>query len=464
MIRKLLSFIVFVLLTFVAYLLYRTFTFHSKQKEYAAVAKAAISPAAAHRLAKAISIATVSYENVSDLDTAAFQEFGELLRHSYPLVHAHLSRKVFNNYSYLFTWQGSDVQLKPVVLVAHLDVVPVAEDDAGAWAFPPFGGIIDQGTVWGRGALDDKVSVMGILEAVEFLLGQNFAPQRTVLLAFGHDEEVGGQQGAKAIAEYMEREQISAEFVLDEGYAITHGLVPGVLTDVALIGIAEKGFASVDLSVEIDGGHSSMPHESTAIEALSRAVTRLADHPFDAEISSPVKQFISFVGPEMRFQEKLVFANSGIFESAILNIYQQSFASRALVQTTVVPTIFHAGIKDNVVPGRASVTVNYRILPGTSIDEIVEKTKQAIGDDRIELRLRDFRSEASPVSATDTRAFEIVSKSIKEVYPTVITVPNLVIAATDSRHFANISDGIYRFCPSTSLPTIFHPFTVSMKT
>ena len=447
MFKKILSFIVFILVISTAYLLINTLAFKSKQINYNPVEKIEISDSAIHHLSMAIKIKTISPENPVDFDSTQFIKFSEFLSSTYPLVEKNLIKKTINKYSYLYKWQGSDEQLKPVILVAHSDVVPVPEEDLSEWMAPPFSGDIRDGILWGRGAMDDKVSVVGILEAVEYLLSKGFKPGKTIYLAFGHDEEISGLKGAQSIVKFLKQEGVQPEFVMDEGFAITRGLIPGVLTDVALIGIAEKGFASLQFSVELDGGHSSMPNTETAIKVIANAITKLESNPFPPEITEPVQQFLEHVGPEMRFQEKLVFANSGLFKSVIMGIYQQSSPGRAVIQTTMVPTVFNSGIKDNVIPSSASTTINFRILPGLSIEQLMRRVSGIIDDDRIEITLKDNHNEASKVSGTSSNGYSIIDQSIKEIFPDVITVPNLVIAATDGRYYGELCDNVYRFLP-----------------
>jgi carboxypeptidase PM20D1 len=447
MLKRSLSFFIFILIAFLAYLVFNAITFRSKQVQHEPVVKIQIHDSVTHHLAAAIRHKTISYENHEEIDASHFLAFGQFVHDTYPLVNLHLERKIINEHSILYTWKGTDDSLAPAVLVAHLDVVPVAEEDMDNWTFPPFNGVIDDGMIWGRGALDDKVSVIGILEAVEYLLGENFTPQRTIYLAFGHDEEIGGLNGAKAIAEQLKMDGVAPEFVLDEGFAVTQGLVPGVLTDVALIGISEKGFASIKLKAEIDGGHSSMPATESAIQVIASAITKLQNNPFPSQITQPVQQFLKYVGPEMRFQEKIVFANSSLFESVIKSIYRQTAPGRAVVTTTMAPTIFNSGVKDNVIPSVATATINFRILPGTTIADVVTYVKNTINDPRITIDLGEFYSEPGKVSSTQSKGYGIVNRSIKEIFPEVIIVPNLVLAATDGRHYSNICDNIYRFLP-----------------
>lgn len=447
MLKKILSFIIFILVTFVSYLLFNTYTFKSKQINYTPVEKIEISDSAIHHLSDAIKIKTISPEDPDDFDSLQFSDFIEFLTSTYPLVEKILTKKIISEYSIIYKWQGSNAQLQPVILAAHTDVVPVPEENVDNWTVPPFSGEIENGILWGRGTMDDKVSVIGILEAVEHLLREGHTPERTIYLAFGHDEEIGGLNGAKSIVNYLKQQGIRAEFALDEGFAITRGLVPGVLTDVALIGIAEKGFASLILSVEMDGGHSSMPNDETAIKVIANAITSLENNPFQAEITAPVQQFLEHVGPEMRFQEKLVFANSKLFNSIIIGIYQKTGPGRAVVQTTMVPTVFDSGVKDNVIPSTASATINFRILPGLTIAQLMHHVSEAINDERIQITLKEFHSEASKVSSTNSTSYSLINRSIKEIYPNMITVPNLVIAATDGRYYENISENVYRFLP-----------------
>lgn len=447
MVKKTLSVIFLCILAFIAYLLFNTSQLKSKQIRVDAVAKIQVSDSAVHHISQAIAIKTISSENPKDLDTIPFSHFMDFVGFTYPLVDSILEKTTINKYSLLYKWKGKVEDLNPVLLAAHLDVVPVPVEELDQWNYPPFSGKIEDEAIWGRGAMDDKVGVVGILEAVEHLLSEGFVPERTIYLAFGHDEEVGGKTGAQSIANHLKQSGVRPEFVLDEGFAITRGLVPNVLTDVALIGIAEKGFVTINLSIELEGGHSSMPNAETAIEVIARAVTHLEENPFPPKITEPVQKFLEYVGPEMRFQDQLIFANNHLFRSAIISAYQKSGSGRAVVQTTMAPTLFNAGVKDNIIPAKASVSLNFRILPGTSIQDVVQKVKNTIKDDRIQIALSDFRSEPSKVSSTDSPDYHMINKSILEVFPDVIAIPNLTIAATDGRYYGEICDNIYRFLP-----------------
>ncbi|KAA9340674.1 M20 family peptidase [Adhaeribacter soli] len=444
--KLLLSLLVFLLL-FIAFLVIRTVTFRSRQLQVAALPKVPVSDSAKFHLAEAIRIRTISPEDPAAFDSTAFYRFREFLRKTYPLSEQRLQPKTINKFSLLYKWEGSDAGLKPVILMGHLDVVPVAEESLKDWKAAPFGGEIKDGYIWGRGAIDDKMSVIGILEATEKLLEQGFQPKRTLYLAFGHDEEIGGRNGAQAIVKHLQTENVKAEFVLDEGYAITQKLVPGLDTDVALIGIAEKGFASLELTATVEGGHSSMPKNETAIDVISQALVTLRKHPFKPTITPPVQEFIKTLGPEMPAFQKFAFANAWLLEPLILKTYQKTPSGNALVSTTMAPTIFRSGLKENVIPAEATAVINFRLLPGTRINSIVSEVKRVIKDDRIRIKLKPFSSEPSPVSGIETAGYNLLTQTIKQTFPNTLTSPSLVLAATDSRFYYALSPNVYRFLP-----------------
>jgi carboxypeptidase PM20D1 len=330
--------------------------------------------------------------------------------------------------------------------MGHIDVVPIASPDK--WSVDPFGGIIKENVIWGRGTIDDKFSVVSILEAVEMLLNEGFQPKRTTYLAFGHDEEVGGKQGAVAMAVYLKEQGITAEYVLDEGYAITQQLIPGIEGDVAFIGIAEKGSTTIELTVDMDGGHSSQPASETAIDVLANGVAKVKANPLEATLSEPMMKFINEIGPEMGFVNKMAFANTSIFKPLIISTYESTGGTgNALIRTTTSPTIFQAGIKENIIPTNARALINFRIIPGQTNDDVLNHVNAVVNDERVKTQFFGFHSNPSPVSPTDSKGYDIINRTMKEVFTGVLTAPNLVIAATDSRHFTEISSNIYRFVP-----------------
>lgn len=435
-----------VVLGLAAVLLFNTFNFKSSQTEVPNIDKIEVPDAAVDHLAQAVQIQTISFEDSSQMDSSAFQAFKQFLISTYPLADSLLHRKSINEFAHLYEWQGSDPARKPVLLLAHTDVVPVDEKDLPEWKQDPFGGAIVDGVVWGRGTMDDKGSVIGILEAVELLLKQGFQPKQTIFLAFGHDEEVRGRNGAPAIVQHLKQRGIQLEMVLDEGFFVTQGLVPDMEKDVAFIGVAEKGYVSFELSIHLEGGHSSIPNSETALAVLSQAIARIQENPLPPRITEPMRGFVENIGPEMPFTTKMAFANTWLFKSMILSIYEQKASSNAMVRTTITPTIVHGGTKDNVIPQFASATFNSRTLPGDDIATVENHIREAINDERIDLKIMAGNT-ASRVSNADSRSFKAISTTIKEIFPDVLTSPNLVVGATDGYFFEEVSDDVYRFLP-----------------
>jgi len=400
-------------------------------------------------LSQSIQFETISNENSSQFDSVSFLKFCDFLIQSYPQTNAILDRLLINSCSILYKWNGINPDKKPIILTAHYDVVPVEKSTLNQWIEKPFSGKIDDNFIWGRGTMDDKSAVIGIMEAIEKLQNEGFIPDRTIYIAFGHDEEISGLNGAKMIVEHLKRNNVRAEFVLDEGSSITRKMVPGIEKDVALIGLSEKGYLSVMLSLDYEGGHASMPQKETTIDILARAIIKLRDNQPQSRICEPIEKFIEYIGPEMPFAQKLVFANKWLFEGVILNIYESASASNSLVRTTTAPTIFKSGIKDNILPTSASATLNFRILPGETVENILSHIKNVIDDERIIISTLDFNSNPSPVSSTESNGFKTINKAIKQIYPDVLISASLVNGATDSRHYAVISDDVYRFLPLT---------------
>lgn len=356
-----------------------------------------------------------------------------------------MKKETFSCFSLLYTWEGKSTTLKPVILTAHMDVVPAVGIDS--WTKPPFSGENDGIFIWGRGTLDDKAEMISILEAVERLLAENYQPERTVYLAFGHDEEINGLRGATVIASALKERGVEAEFVIDEGSFVIVGLVPMISNPVAIIGTSEKGYLSVSIAVEMEGGHSAYPEKETAITVLTKALNSVINNQMDARISEPVNDFIRYIGPEMPFYAKAIFANKWLFNGIILNIYQGSKTSNALVRTTTAPTILKAGIKDNVIPTKAEAVVNFRILPGETSEDLMGHLKTVILDERVKVSMLEGFNEPSFVSPVDVYGFKAILKTIRQVYPDALVAPTLMIAASDSRKYIEVSKNIYNFAP-----------------
>jgi carboxypeptidase PM20D1 len=403
--------------------------------------------AAAGRLAAALRLRTVAASDGVAAEEEAFVALHALLARQYPRVHATLRREAVGWQSALFTWEGTEPGLAPVLLMAHLDVVPVEAGTEGRWTHPPFGGVVADGHVWGRGALDDKGPALALLEAVEALLAAGERPRRTVLLALGADEEVGGRQGAQRVAELLASRGVRLASVLDEGGSLVSGAVPGVAAPVALVGVAEKGFVSVELAAEARGGHSSMPPRSTAAGVVARAAARLEAQRPAPRLEGATEALFAHVAPQMPLGLRLLFANTWLLRPLLLRQLASQPTTDATVRTTTALTVLEAGQKDNVLPSRARAVVNFRILPGDSVEGVLAHVRETVDDPAVQVRAVGFSSEPSPVSATDTPAWGGLSRAVRQVFPDAVVAPYLVVGATDARHFAGLSDAVYRFAP-----------------
>jgi carboxypeptidase PM20D1 len=426
----------------------RTLFFRSRQVEVEPAVPIALVPGAAERLAAALRFRTVSHQDPARLDGTEFLRLHRFLREAFPRTHRALEREVVERYSLLFTWPGRDAGRRPLLLLAHLDVVPV---DAGAeakWTEPPFAGHLEDGWVWGRGAMDDKASLVGLLEAVEHLLAEGFEPRRTVHLAFGHDEEVGGLAGAVALSARLGARGVRPELVLDEGMAIAEGVFPGLERTVALVGIAEKGYLSVELVVEGEGGHSSTPPPETAVGILARAVARLERGRPPAAIAGATRRLLEFLGPEMSLASRVALANLWLFGGAVERRLVGSPAGDALIRTTTAPTMLEGSAKENVLPVRARAIVNFRIRPGETTKDVLAHVRAGVDDARVQVRaVGPTRSEPSAESSVVSAAFTALARTIRETFPEVIVAPSLVLGATDARHYAALGGDVYRFLP-----------------
>lgn len=454
--KKILLVLFTLLLIVIAVMVIRTLSFSSQQLEVDTIPSIEIEPDAADHFAEAISIRTVSFGDPADFDSIQFDLFNKFLADTYPLVHSQLDHQIFHGYTHLYSWTGKDTSLDPIILMSHHDVVPIAS--FYKWSVHPFTEGIKGDTIYGRGAIDDKFGVIGLLEATEQLLREGYTPNRTIYLSFGHDEEVLGN-GATAVVDHLKNKGVTAALVLDEGQAITQDLVPGVTEKIALIGIAEKGYQTLELQVDMAGGHSSTPAAESSIDVLAAAIGRLKANQFDARITPALRGFMEAIGPHMSFKSRFAFANADILEGVILKSYHDAGgAASSSVRTTIAPTIFEAGIKDNVIPTTARASVNFRIIPGETKETVMTHVMDAIDDERIQVNYANGGSAPSPVSPIKSEAYDIIQKSIKQVFPDVLIGPSLVVGGTDSRHFTAISDYVYRFAPFHITPHNYRCF------
>jgi carboxypeptidase PM20D1 len=432
---------------------FRTLSFTSRQLDIHPVEKIRLDRnAILQRLSEAIQYRTITNQAATDSGGFEFQRFHDFLAKSFPRVHERLSKQTIGGHSLFYGWQGKDSRRKPILLMAHMDVVPVDPATESSWHQPPFSGQVADGYIWGRGTMDDKGSVMAIMEAAENLLASGFEPQRNIYLAFGHDEEVGGNSGAANIAAALRSRGVELEFVLDEGLNILNGIISGVSSPVALIGIAEKGYLTIRLTVEGAGGHSSIPPADTAIGVMSRGLHKLLATPFSSQLNGPTRQMFEFLGPEMTWTKRLALANLWLFDPLVRKQLASSPLTNAAIRTTLAPTIINSGVQENILPTKAEAVINLRILPGETIAGTIEHVRKTIDDPKVQLTPLAVRIEPSSVSDIEAPSFMLLHRTIRQIVPETIVAPSLLVAATDSRHYAALTKNVYRFLPITLRP------------
>lgn len=415
------------------------------------LAESAVTPikvdadAVAQRLAKSVTFRTVSSQDKPDATDAEFRKLHAYLVQQYPLVHSALKREVIGA-SLLYTWNGTDPKALPIALLAHQDVVPIASGTEQAWSVDPFGGVIKDGFVWGRGTLDDKGNILAQLEAVEMLLASGFKPKQTIYLAMGQDEELGGARGNKALVDLLASRGVKLDFVLDEGMVITEGVFPGLSKPLALIGLAEKGGLNLQLSYDGKPGHSSMPPVPSGIGSMSKALASLEDHQMPGGIKGVAAEMFGALAPEMPMLNRVLLSNLWLTRSLVQGQLEKSVTANAMLRTTTALTIVNGGNKANVLPGHVEATVNFRILPGDTVAGVHEHVRAVVNNEAIKLQA-EGGTEASPISPTGSKAYQTIARTVRQMFPGMVVAPGLVIVGTDSRHYTPLTDNIYRFSP-----------------
>jgi carboxypeptidase PM20D1 len=452
MFRLIFAGLALVLLAVAGFVGYRTYSFTAPPPPAAVeipdtAAYTIDASAAAMRLGEAIRFRTVSLVEDNE-DRAQFEQFHAWMQQRYPAFHAIARREVIGELSLMYTWEGSDAGQPPILLLAHQDVVPVPDDTRQNWQVDPFGGVIRDNAIWGRGSIDDKGSLVSLLEAAEYLAAQGKRPVRTIIFAFGHDEELGGEGGAVLMAQALADRGVRAWFVLDEGLAALdrHPLTGG---PASMIGISERGSGTLRVRAVGQPGHSSMPPAETAVSLVSEAVVRIHDMPIERRLEGgPALGMMRALAPELTFTNRMAVANEWLFAPLLRQRMAGNPAANALLGTTIAPTMIAAGSRPNVLPGEATAMINFRIHPRDDAADLLRRARQQVADlEGVTVEWAEEPRDASPISDSTSSSYALIAALSRNMLPDAPVAPGLVLAGTDSRHYSDVAENVYRFQP-----------------
>ena len=413
-------------------------------------------------LSDAIRIRTVAADRAEDTDWTTFDEFHALLRERYPLIHEKLELTEFGRGSLLFRWQGSDPSLDPIALLAHQDVVPVSEGTEQDWVYPAFAGVDDGEYIWGRGALDMKNHLIAVMESVEDLLAEGFAPERDVYICLGHNEEVmnSDSSGAVTMCRYLKERGVHLDCIIDEGGAILPVEIGGVIhKNLAGIGVAEKGYADFEIAVNAKGGHSSQSPNHTAIGKMADVIKDIENHQFKAELTPMMMELFDKIGRNCTFPVRMVTCNIKLLKPLITKVMTYIPPAASMIRTTTGVTMASGSPAPNVLPQRATVNVNFRIFPGQTVEDVEKHLRKVIRNKKVEINLRSGWKNPSKISPTDSRCFKAIEEICVAMNPDNIVAPYLVMGGTDACYYEPVCDNIYRYSPfpvSTALLLTVH--------
>ncbi len=410
----------------------------------------ALPEKAIDHMSAAIQLRTETPNDDYQFDTATFMRYRTFLETTYPLIHKNLPRTIVDSFNYIYEWKGTDTSILPMVLMAHYDVVPVEASAIKLWHAKPYGGEIKENYIWGRGVLDDKSSMISILEAAESQLAKGFQPKQTILLCFGADEESSGK-GATAVVKYFKSKNKRFDLVVDEGGEISTEDNKSIKAPIASIGVGEKGYVTLVLTAQKAGGHSSIPASHTAIDMLSNAISKVSANPMPAKLTPPIEAYLNSISAyNDNFFQKMGLSNLWLFKSVVMNSMAENPNTNALIRTTLVPTVFNSGVRDNVIPTFATAYINSRILPGQSSKDVFDYVQRTINDTSIKITYyKNYMTEPSPTTDVNSKNYKRVEKVVRSIVKDVVVAPMLMVGATDSRNYREISDGVVNFSPLT---------------
>jgi len=397
------------------------------------------------RLSRGIQIPTVSNVNIEKTNFKEFTRFRDYLKKEYPIIFKNMEYTIISDHTMVFIWRGKNPDLNPILFNAHYDTVPAG--DANSWKYPPFSGTVADDRIYGRGTLDMKGMLFALLNASESLIENGFQPERDIYFVFGHDEEVDSKDGAMKVAEYLHSKGLHFDATYDEGGWINLSEIGGKKYGFGVIGVAEKGYLTIRINVRANAWHSSMPPRHTAFGDAAVIMQRLENNQMPAKILPVFHELFASFGGAFGFPARVVIANPVLLNTVGIKILSGIQSTNAFIRTTTALIGASGDFEaDNVLPLRASIMVNFRLLPGDTIQDIIR---------HVEKQCRGFNAdieivsgwEASKISPTNTRGFEKMTGAITEIFPSANVAPFITIGGTDSRNYKIISDNVYRFLP-----------------
>ena len=418
------------------------------------------------RLAGGLRIPTVSALEYADTDFTAFDAFKSYLPNAFPRVFTELHHETVNDYGLILRWKGKNADLKPLLFLSHYDVVPAEQDEGRqidlndmnnpeallnnqGWKTPPFSGTVIDGALYGRGALDMKGMLFAMLEAVDDLLVQNFQPEQDIWFAISHDDEGGRRQVAVKIAGYQKAKGLQFESFYDEGGLIAEKetILPDVTRPLALVGLGEKGYLSLGITLRGDCAHSSVPPRKSSLVYAAEIVEKLNDNQMPARLITPVASFLDMVGGDMSYASRLVIANRLLLEPVLLRNLGKNPNANALIRTTTALTMMKGSEAPNVISSTAEVVVNFRLLPGDTVADVTAHVQKICEGYDVTITPMQNTREASKVTSTYSAGYRRILTVTEGLYPEAVVTPYITVGGTDAYKYQELSDAVCRFMP-----------------
>ena len=394
-----------------------------------------------YKLGQLLKVKTITHEDTSLTDYTEFQKYIDLTKKLYPLVFEKCEFTQTKELAIKLKLKGLSDK-NPTVLMAHYDVVPVTE----GWDHDPFLGEIVDGYLYGRGAIDTKLTMACALSALEKALEQGYVPKNDLYLTFGSNEEIYGDSQVK-IVEELKKEGVRPALVFDEGGGILKNAFPGVSNDIAFLGVVEKGMVNIKLSIDGNGGHSSTPRKNGPAIRLSRALVKLEENPMKPQYTKTIRGLLDVMGRNCSFGLKLIFANMWLFKGLVKKLFTSISAdTRALLNTTYAFTVLNGGNQTNIIPNHVEANINVRIAPFHTVDDVIKHIKKVLKDDSIQITTSNINKMYGECDF-NSEYYNIIKDTTIETYRNTVVAPFVMLGGTDGRHYNEISDCVIRFTP-----------------